>query len=176
MKVKVRRGSKGYQNRWSNYTSVSPKKEKELDEILKCRAKRGLKFSKKRAAIIEYFINEDRHFTIEQLHNEIKKIYPNIGYSTVYRTLKLLFDCGLATVHHFDEDETRFEPTHKEQHHDHLICIKCGRIIEFTHKEIEKFQKDVARKHDFLVSNRELQIYGLCKKCQKKKPKKRKEN
>lgn len=176
MKVKVRKGSNGSQNRWSNYTSVSPQKEKELDEVLKCRAKKGLKFSKKRAAIIEYFINVDRHYTVEQLYNEIKRTDSNISYSTVYRTLRLLVDCGMAAVHHFDEDETRFEPTHKEQHHDHLVCIKCGRIIEFTHDGIEKFQKDVARKHNFMVSNHELQIYGLCKKCQKKKVKNRRGN
>jgi len=169
MKVKVKNGSNGYQNRWSNYTRVSPKKEKELDEVLKCRAKRGLKFSKKRAAIIEYFININRHYTVEQLYNEIKRTDSNISYSTVYRTLRLLVDCGMANIHHFGKKNAKFEVVHKEQHHDHLVCEKCGKIIEFTHEGIEKFQNDVAKKYDFVIRSHEHQIFGICKRCQQKK-------
>ena len=157
----------------SKKNKTSPKNIDALKERYKHKLNRELKFSSKRAAIIEYFINKDRHFTVEQLYNEIKKINPKIGYSTVYRTLKLLVDCGLATVHHFEEDETRFEPVHKQEHHDHLVCIKCGKIIDFTHEGIENFQKNVAKKHNFLVENHELQIYGVCIKCQKKEMKKR---
>jgi len=169
MKVKVRKASNGSQSRWLNYTSVSPQKEKELDEVLKCRAKRGLKISKKRAAIIEYFINVDRHYTVEQLYNEIKRTDSNISYSTVYRTLRLLVDCGMAKIHHFGKENAKFEVVHKEQHHDHLVCEKCGRIIEFTHEGIEKFQNDVAKKYDFVIRSREHQIFGSCKRCQQKK-------
>lgn len=130
---------------------------------------RGLKYSSKREAIITYFMNADRHFTVEQLYNEMKKVNPDIGYSTVYRTLKLLADCGSAAVHHFEEDEARFEPTHREQHHDHLVCEHCGRIIEFTHQRIEQFQREIAKKYGFAVRSRELQLYGTCKKCRKKR-------
>lgn len=133
------------------------------------KAQRGLKYSSKREAIITYFLNANRHFTVEQLYNEMKRVNPDIGYSTVYRTLKLLADCGIAAVHHFEEDEARFEPTHREQHHDHLVCERCGRIIEFTHQGIEQLQREVAKKHGFAVRSRELQLYGICKQCRKKR-------
>lgn len=176
MKVKVRNYKNRLQNKGSKYVSTKPKTMEQLKKFYQCQEKKGLKFSTKRASIIEYFFNADRHFTVEQLYNEMKKINPKIGYSTVYRTLKLLADCGMASVHHFGEDDAKFEVVHKAQHHDHLVCEKCGRIIEFTHEGIEEFQKDVAKQHDFLVRNRELQIYGFCDKCQKRLGKKRKGN
>lgn len=125
---------------------------------------RGLKFSKKRAAVIEYFVNMDRHFTIEQLYLEMKKKY-RIGYSTVYRTLKLLVDSGVAAVHHFGTENTRFELVHKEKHHDHFVCRQCGKIIEFHHNGIEHLQQEVAAIHGFTVDDHELQFFGLCKTC-----------
>ena len=158
------------------YIKTKPKNMVSLKKFYRCISQRRLKSSKRRTAIIEYFINADRHFTVEQLYNEIKKMNPKIGYSTVYRTLKLLVDCGMANIHHFGEEYTKFELTHKEQHHDHLVCNKCARIIEFTHMGIEEFQKSVAKKHNFIVSSHELQIFGLCDKCRKKVAKKRKEN
>ena len=150
----------------SKRLKISSKNRNSLEKLLKCQVKKGLKFSKKRAAIIEHFIKADRHYTVEQLYNEIKEVVPNIGYSTIYRTLKLLVDCGMARIHHFGETDARFELVHKEQHHDHLVCEKCGRIIEFTNNGIEKLQNAVAKKHNFLVKNRELQIFGVCKRCQ----------
>lgn len=141
----------------------------ELAALRQCQLQRGLKYSKKREAVAAYFLDADRHFTVEQLYREVKKVKPKIGYSTVYRTLKLLADCGIAAVHHFEKDEARFEPTHKEQHHDHLVCEQCGRIVEFTHPGIEQFQQEVAKRHQFVVRNHELQIYGVCKECQRKK-------
>ena len=147
----------------------------ELQKFYKCQTQKGLKYSSKRTKIIEYFIKADRHFTVEQLYDEIKKIDPKIGYSTVYRTLKLLVGCGLANIHRFGEEEAKFELIHKQQHHDHLVCTRCGRIIEFKHDGIEKFQKDVARRHNFLVNNHELQIFGLCEDCQKQEVRKRRE-
>lgn len=141
----------------------------ELAALRQCQMQRGLKCSSKREAIAAYFLDADRHFTVEQLYREIRKVNPKIGYSTVYRTLKLLADCGVAAVHHFEKDEARFEPTHREQHHDHLVCERCGRIVEFTHNGIEQFQQEVAKRHQFVVRNHELQIYGVCRECQKRK-------
>ncbi|MGB3341679.1 MAG: transcriptional repressor [bacterium] len=146
---------------------VNFKNTEELAGFNECVSKKGLKYSKKREIIVDYFVKAKRHFTVEQLYAEIKKIYPGIGYTTIYRALKLLVECGIASMHHFGEDETRFEPRNREQHHDHLICKECGRIIEFTHQGIEKFQKDVAKKYGFLPQNHILQIYGLCRTCRK---------
>jgi Fur family ferric uptake transcriptional regulator len=139
------------------------------EKFIAHKAKYGLKSSDKRSFIVDYFIEADRHYTVEELYDEIKKIKPQIGYSTVYRALKLLVDCGLATECTFDEAALRYEPAHQSQHHDHLICRVCGRIIEFENDKIEKLQNEVARKYGFHVSAHRLQLYGECSKCRKRK-------
>jgi Fur family ferric uptake transcriptional regulator len=147
---------------------VKIKKQDELTEFQKYRKEQKLKASKKRASIVDYFIKEDRHFTVEELYNEVKKINPQISYATVYRALKLLADMGLARVCQFKGKETRFEPKHKSEHHDHLICLRCGQIMEFSQNEIEKLQSQVAAKHKFKVESHKLELYGLCEKCSQK--------
>ncbi|MEO0185914.1 MAG: transcriptional repressor [candidate division WOR-3 bacterium] len=130
--------------------------------------KHHLKSSKKRLSIIECFINQNKHVSAEELYNKMKKAYPGIGYSTVYRTLKLLVECGLASACNFEQGITKFESAYEKEHHDHMICTKCGAIIEFTNKEIERMQRNVARKYKFLFHNHKLEIYGLCLKCANK--------
>jgi Fur family ferric uptake transcriptional regulator len=132
---------------------------------------KGLKSSRKREFIIDYFLKQDKHFSAEELYNKIREKSPGIGYSTVYRTLKLLAECGLASIRHFEEGITRFEPIHQQEHHDHLICTGCKKIIEFKNKEIENLQKKIARKLQFSVQNHKLEIYGLCPRCAKKEKK-----
>ncbi len=127
-----------------------------------------MKSSRKRKFIIDYFLKQDKHFSAEELYNQIRNKFPGIGYSTVYRTLKLLAECGLASIRHFEEGITRFEPIHQREHHDHLICTGCKRIIEFKNKEIENLQKKIAQKLQFSVQNHKLEIYGLCPRCAKK--------
>ncbi len=140
------------------------------------KTKHGLKSSDKRSFIVDYFIKTDRHYTVEELYDEIRKLKPEIGYSTVYRALKLLVDCGLATECTFDKSALRYEPTHQSQHHDHLICRVCGRIIEFENPKIEKLQNEVARKYGFHVSAHRLQLYGECRQCRKRKKRKGKDD
>ena len=147
---------------------VNFKNMEALKEFNKCKSKKGLKTSQKRSFIIEYFLHEDRHFGVEELYNEIKKISSGVSYSTVYRTLRLLANCGLADECNFDDGITRFEPVHKAQHHDHLICKNCGKIIEFKNSKIEKLQQDVAKKHKFSIELHKLALYGLCSDCKKK--------
>ncbi len=132
---------------------------------------RKLKSSRKRAQIIEYFLKQDKHFSTEELYQNMKRVIPGIGFSTIYRTLKLLTDCGLASEIRFESGTTRFEPIHKEQHHDHLICKKCGAIIEFTDRELEKIQHKIAKKRRFKLTDHKLEIYGICQKCAAKRKK-----
>lgn len=140
-------------------------------ELIKLSKKHKLKSSQKRKFIIDYFLSQNQHLSAEDIYDIIKDRKLKIGYSTIYRTLKLLAECGLASIHHFEKGITRFEPVHKKQHHDHLICTKCGSIIEFANQEIEKIQKRIARKHNFSVSAHKLEIYGLCLKCGRKEKK-----
>jgi len=157
--------------KWSKTITVRADKHVDLQTFYRYINEQGLKFSKRRAAVIEYFVNADRHFTVEQLHIELRKKYPGLGYSTVYRTLKLLVDSGVATVHHFGEEDARFELVHKEEHHDHFVCRQCGRIVEFHHRGIERLQHKVARSLGFTVDEHELQLFGLCGACQETKTK-----
>jgi len=147
--------------------NVKIKKENEIGEFRSREKAKRLKNSRKRTAVVDYFLKEDRHFTIEELYHEIKKINSGISYATVYRALRLLADMGLANVCRFKGRETRFEPRHRSEHHDHLICVRCGRIIEFSQNEIEKLQERVAAQHKFKVASHILELYGFCEKCAK---------
>ena len=93
---------------------------------------------------------------------------PRIGYATVYRTLKLLKECGLAYERHFGDGVSRYEVAWDDEHHDHLICIDCGKIVEFEDEGIEKLQHDVAAKHGFTLVRHRLELYGMCPDCQAK--------
>jgi Fur family ferric uptake transcriptional regulator len=132
---------------------------------------RGLKATGQRDMILEIFTKAGEHLSAEELTIRVKKSHPGIGYATVYRTLKLLADAGLAQERRFEDGFTRYEHTTPDAHHDHLICTKCGTIIEFENERIEALQQDVARKNHFEVQNHKLELYGLCAACQKKKNK-----
>jgi Fur family ferric uptake transcriptional regulator len=138
-----------------------------MKRFIEHRSRRGLKSSDKRSFIVNYFIEANRHFSVEELYDEIRLVKPEISYSTVYRALKLLVSCGLATECTFEDSIVRFEPTHQSEHHDHLVCRVCGKIIEFENDKIEKLQKEVARKYGFHVTAHRLQLYGECRKCRK---------
>jgi Fur family ferric uptake transcriptional regulator len=137
----------------------------QLSEYL---AGQGLKATSQRNAILQVFINAGSHLSAEELYSRVKKERPRIGYATVYRTLKLLSEAGLAEERRFADGFTRYEYRASEGHHDHLICTRCGDIIEFENERIEELQSDVARKKHFQVLSHKLEIYGLCSVCQAK--------
>jgi len=128
----------------------------------------GLRATLQRDRILREFLAVQGHVSAEELYLRLKKSAPSIGYATVYRTLKLLATAGLADERHFDDGITRYEYAPAGDHHDHLICTACGKIIEFENRRIEQLQQDVARKHGFLVRNHKLELYGMCVTCRKK--------
>jgi Fur family ferric uptake transcriptional regulator len=128
----------------------------------------GLKSTRQRDEILSIFVSAGRHLSAEELYLLVKKSHPGIGYATVYRTLKLLASAGLAEERRFEDGYTRYEYRATDSHHDHLICTKCGRIIEFENERIEQLQQDVARKNKFQVQSHKLELYGLCSGCQGK--------
>jgi Fur family ferric uptake transcriptional regulator len=132
-------------------------------------AGKGLKSTIQREKILQVFVDAGQHLSAEELFLRVKKVYPGIGYATVYRTLKLLAEAGLAQERRFEDGFTRYEHTHTDAHHDHLICTRCGAIIEFENERIEQLQQDVARKNRFKVHTHKLELYGLCAECQVKK-------
>jgi len=130
----------------------------------------GLKSSKQRELIADTFFVTGGHLRIEDLLEEVKKRNDGIGQATVYRTIKLLTECGLAEPHQFGDGHTRYEAVtpDDDEHHDHLICILCGKIVEFMDERIETLQVKVARDHGFTVTDHKMELYGKCSECQKK--------
>jgi len=145
-------------------------KNKATEQLSAYLAGQGLKSTRQRDRILEVFVSAGRHLSAEELYLLIKKTDRGIGYATVYRTLKLLTLARLAHERRFEDGVTRFEFNAAEGHHDHLICIRCGRIIEFENEQIEALQQGVAKKNKFQVHSHKLELYGHCAGCQKKGP------
>jgi len=126
----------------------------------------GYKVTHQRELLSGAFLKFD-HVSVENLHREILKKDPGIGYITVYRFLKLLCHLGLAQERHFGSEKTVYDNILWKEHHDHLICIRCGRIVEFSSDEIEKLQLKIAKKRGFFITHHKLEISGICMKCRK---------
>ncbi len=124
-----------------------------------------LKVTQKRDVILRAFAAAEQHVTAEALHDRIKQMGGHVGLATVYRTLKLFCDCGLAEERQFGDGHARYEMVCNAHHHDHLICTQCNAIIEFENDAIEKMQEEVARAHHFTVRSHKLEMYGLCQTC-----------
>lgn len=136
----------------------------------------GLKSTKQREEIINIFLNSQGHRNLSQIYSQVLKINPRIGYATVYRTLKLLTRLGLAAQRKFAGKETCYEPILEGSHHDHLICLNCGRIIEFEDKAIESLQNRIARHHNFKIYHHRMELYGQCANCGTKRKKSKGKN
>jgi Fur family ferric uptake transcriptional regulator len=128
-------------------------------------AQKGLKSTRQRDIILDAFLSSDRHLSIEDLYLKIRAKHPNIGYATVYRTLKLFAESGIAREIQFGDGQTRYEHVAAGEHHDHLVCTRCAAIVEFENETIEQLQAEVAASHGFLIEKHKLEIYGLCQKC-----------
>ena len=125
----------------------------------------GLKSTAQREAIARVFFASEGHLSLNQLLARAKVERSSVGYATVYRTRKLLAESGLASQHDFGGGETRFEPAVEGEHHDHLLCTRCGLIIEFEDEEIERRQHAVTESRGFVVTSHRHEIYGLCVDC-----------
>jgi len=135
------------------------------DSILeKCLAK-GVKLTEQRKIIARVMSGANDHPDVDELHSRVLKIDPKISIATVYRTVKLFEETGILAKHEFKGSKARYEQLH-EGHHDHLIDIKSGEIIEFVDEEIEKLQKKVAEKYGYTLVDHKLELYGVKKKTQ----------
>jgi len=126
---------------------------------------RGLKGTRQRDVIVEAFFSQSGHLSVDELLEKVTERDPTIGAATVYRTIKILTDAGLASARHFEGGQTRYEAALDRHHHDHLICTSCHEIFEFENERIEELQESVARDHGFTVTHHKLELYGLCRKC-----------
>jgi len=107
-----------------------------------------------------------KYVTVDELYEDVKKHHPRIGYATIYRTLKLFKEYGLAFQRNFGDGPAKYEPVKFEgEHHDHLICLGCGRIIEFANDQIESWSHWVGRINSFNVIDHRLELSGYCSSC-----------
>lgn len=128
--------------------------------------KKGLRSTAQRRLIIDTFFETASHTTIEDLLSEVRTHDKGIGYATVYRTLKLLAECGVASERRFGDGLSRYElADDASAHHDHLICVSCGTIIEFEEPRIESLQDEIAARYGFHVSSHKHEMYGTCAAC-----------
>lgn len=137
-----------------------------FEEYLK---EKGLKHSEQRVQILEVFLGTEAHVTVEELHRLVKAKYSTIGYVTVYRTLKLLVECGLCDELFFEDGIARYEHKYNHTHHDHLMCVHCGDVVEVMEPEIEKLQDRLFKKYGYAPESHSLELYGICPKCRTKK-------
>lgn len=124
-----------------------------------------LKLTPHRELILETFLDNEGHRSVEDIYHTVKAIDPRIGYTTVYRMMKLMIRCGLAREIELADGITRYEHLFNHEHHDHLICMECGNSIEFYNPEIEALQDAASAQLGFKVMDHKLQIYGVCRDC-----------
>ncbi len=129
-------------------------------------SRNGLKQTRQREAIMDAFLATKGHLTSEELYERVREEHPEIGAATVYRTLKLFCDAGVANATDFREGVTLYEQ--QASHHDHLICEGCGQIIEFESDVIEEQQLVIARKYGYRLTQHRHHLFGYCPRCQKK--------
>jgi Fur family ferric uptake transcriptional regulator len=127
--------------------------------------RRGLKSTRQRDLIVSEFGQVRGHVSVDELLQRVRSADSGVGTPTVYRTLKLLIEAGLAGARNFGEGFARYEPL-SEDHHDHLICESCGRIVEFHDDELEERQSAVAMELGFRVTHHRHELFGICPSCQ----------
>jgi Fur family ferric uptake transcriptional regulator len=142
---------------------IMPKTAKEISVLKDHLAKHQLKLTRQREHILDMFLKNE-HITAEQMYRQLAKKDPHIGLATIYRTLNLFCEVGLAQARHFGT-QTQYDNVSHKGHHDHLICTACGKIVEFQNEDIERLQEEVARRNGFTIQTHKLELYGVCAGC-----------
>ena len=124
-----------------------------------------LKLTGERMEILATIFQKSTHFDAEELHAELKQQGRDISRATVYRTLDLLVQCGLVRKSSLGSSHANYEAAHEDEHHDHLICLNCNKVIEFYRPDLERLQEDICQSQAFKPLHHSLQIFGLCATC-----------
>lgn len=142
-----------------------PERREEFQVLADHLSANGLKHSRQRELILQHFLDTGGHMTVDDLYRVIHRKNPGIGRTTIYRALKVFVDAKLADAIELKDGLTRFEHKFRHAHHDHMICIECGTILEFLSAEIERLQDEIADAYGFQIESHRHQIFGLCQKC-----------
>ena len=136
-----------------------------IKELLKAK---GYKLTPQRRATLDVILqNEGKHMSTEEVYAEVKKVCPEIGLATVYRTMLLLEEMQILLKHNFDDGRNRYELNHPEEdhHHHHLICKKCGKVIEVEEDLMEELENKIQEKYKFVIEDHKVQFSGYCSDC-----------
>ena len=128
-------------------------------------ARKGLRHTEQREKVLDVFLATERHVTVQELYDLVRNKHKGIGYATVARTMKLMCESGLCRQVDFGDGALRYEHKYGHKHHDHLICIKCGKFEEIYSPKLEKIQRELVKKHGYVQESYKLDIFGLCPEC-----------
>src|SRR5437899_7267303 len=142
------------QKRIDDQPSISQEMVREAQGILHRHLKRvGLKHTEQRDTILRTFLETREHLSTDELHRLVKKKDPRIGFTTVYRTLKLLAECGLASEVAFHVGIARYEHQYNRRSHHHMVCTDCGSSVEFFSNEVERLEQDIGRQYQNMTTH-----------------------
>jgi Fur family ferric uptake transcriptional regulator len=140
----------------------------EAEDILHRHLKRvGLKQTAQRDTILRTFLDTRDHLSTDELHRLVQKKDTGIGYTTVYRTLKLLTECGLASEVAFHDGIARYEHQYNRRSHHHMVCTGCGSSVEFFSREVDRLEQEIGHRYHYFTTRHTFQIYGVCEDCGK---------
>jgi Fur family ferric uptake transcriptional regulator len=126
---------------------------------------RKLKYTGERKALVQAVFSAKHHFDADSLHMELRRKGGEVSRATVYRTLDLLVQCGLVRKQSLGDQHAHYEAVRGDEHHDHLICLNCQKVIEFFRPDLEALQDAICDEHRFRALHHSLQIFGLCADC-----------
>jgi Fur family ferric uptake transcriptional regulator len=154
--------------------TISREMLREATDVFHKHLKRvGLKLTGQRDTILKTFLEQREHLSTDELYRQVKKKDAKIGFTTVYRTLKLFTECGLASEVAFHDGIARYEHQYNRRGHNHMVCTECGSSVEFFTPELEKLEQEIGKKYRYLTTRHSFQIYGVCDECQKKAERRR---
>ena len=138
---------------------------KEIEILRNYIKQNNVRHSKPREQIITEFLKAEKHLSVNDIYRLVQKKFPTIGIATIYRSMKIACEAGLAREIDFGDGKIKYEHHFDHGHHDHLVCVRCGVYVEIVNDKIEKEQKSIAEKNKFkLITHRHV-LYGICQEC-----------
>ena len=147
-----------------------PPAKKRFVEVERLLQTKGLRLTEQRRLVVRRAVSY-LHFTAEGLVKDVRAVDPSVARGTVYRTLALLHHAGVVEKHDFRYGPPNYEVTFAKAHHDHLMCVQCGEIIEFQEPRVEVLQDQVVKRYGYQLLSHTHKLYGLCRSCQRRTPK-----
>lgn len=148
---------------------MSTKKQDHFSVFSEYLKSNGLKMTRQRRLILEAFLEVDGHLSADELYEVVRKQDSRVGFTTVFRTMKAMTECGLARETDLNDGRIRFERLYRTPKHHHIVCQECNKTIEFYSPDLEEMQAKIASEYGLQPVQQRLQIFGVCKECQEKK-------